>query len=216
MTEAVPTFAQEAYAVLQSRFGPDSFPSNYLSWFVSKNMVKKILHVLEKSGWIRRVEKGKYVCVSADEIFRSMVEFKVAELLAEAGRKYTYAEASAVEIWTDFTYMQRSWEHSPYYVKVLRSELKEWVEYFRGHRVKVFVENAEPSLGEFAILKPRDKLIGEEHNGFPVEPLEAIVRYCERHIETFEYPLAYLKAKFKVRTRARIDKRVLKEAVKVV
>ncbi len=84
MSESVPTYAQEAYAVLRSRFGSDSFPADYLSWFVSRSMVKKTLHTLEHAGWIRRVERGSYVCKNADEIFRLMVEFRVPTLLSEA------------------------------------------------------------------------------------------------------------------------------------
>lgn len=216
MSEPVPTYAQEAYAILYNRFASDSFPSDYLAWYISKYMVKKTLHVLEKAGWIRRVEKGKYVCVKADDIFRSMVAFKVPRLLQEAGRKYAYSDASAVEIWTDYSYIQRSWEHSPYYIKVLRNESKGWVEYFRKHRVKVFIDKPEPSLGEFVILKPQERLSHEEYSGLPVESLDAVVRYCEKRIDVFEYPLAYLKAKFRVRTKASIDKRVLAEAVKAV
>jgi hypothetical protein len=216
MTEAIPTYAQEAYAVLYNRFGGEIFSANYLNWFISAGMAKKTLHILEKAGWIRRVEKGKYVCANPNEIFKSMVQFKVPSLLEKAGRVYAYTEASAVEIWTDFSYIQRSWEHSPYYVKVLRSELKGWVEYFRKHRVNVFVGNAKPSLGEFVILKAEDKISPEMHNGLPVESLEWTVRYCEKHIDAFEYPLAYLKAKFRIKTKASIDRRVLEEAAKAV
>lgn len=216
MAEPIPTYAQEAYAILYNRFASDNFQSDYLSWFISRSMVKKTLHVLEKAGWIRRVGKGKYVCANADAIFKSMIEFKVPMLLEEAGRRYAYADASAVEVWTDYSYIQRSWEHSPYYVKVLSRELNEWVEYFRGHRVKVFVNIAEPSLGEFVVLKPHEGLVHEEHNNLPVEPLDTVVKYCERNIDSFEYPLAYLRAKFKVRTKANIDKRVLEEAAKAV
>lgn len=216
MTESIPTYAQEAYAILYNRFAGEIFPANYLNWFISAGMAKKTLHILEKAGWIRRVEKGRYVCANPDEIFKSMVQFKVPDLLEKAGRAYAYTEASAVEIWTDFSYIQRSWEHSPYYVKVLRSELKEWVEYFRKHRVNVFVENAKPSLGEFVILKAEDKISSETHNGLPVESLEWTVRYCEKHIDAFEYPLAYLKAKFRIKTKASIDRRVLEEAAKAV
>ncbi|MBI2127225.1 MAG: hypothetical protein HYU02_07960 [Thaumarchaeota archaeon] len=216
MTEPVPAYAQEAYAILYNRFASDSFPSDYLAWFISQNMVKKTLHVLEKAGWIRRVEKGKYVCVKVDDIFRSMVEFKVPRLLQEAERKYAYTEASAVEIWTDYSYIQRSWEHSPYYIKVLRNELHKWVQYFRKHRVNVYIDKPEPSLGEFVILKPQGRLSYEVYNGLPVESLHAVVEYCEKYIDNFEYPLAYLKAKFKVKTKADIDKRVLEEAVRAV
>lgn len=214
MSNPVPTFAQEAYAVLHARFGGDAFPSDHLSWFISQGMVKKTLHVLERGGWIRRVEKGRYVCVRPDAVFASMVQFRVPDSLRGAGRPYAYADASAVEVWTSYAYIQRSWEHSPYFVNVLRRDVDLWVERLRRSKIKVFVQHAEPSLGEFVVLKPKKRLTAAEHNGFPVEPLETAVRFCERHIGSFEYPLAYLKAKFHVRTRTPLDERVVEEAMK--
>ncbi len=216
MAEAVPAYAQEAYAILRNRFASDSFPADYLSWFVSRSMVKKTLHTLERAGWIRRVEKGSYACKNADDIFKSMIEFKVPRLLSEAGMRYAYTEASAVEVWTDYSYIQRSWEHSPYFVKVLRSDLGRWVNYFRKHKVKVFTSKPELSIGEFVILKPDTGFANVTHNGLPVAPLELAVAYSEKHIHTFEYPLAYLKAKFKVKPKVEIDRRVLTEAAKAV
>ncbi len=216
MTESTPSYAQEAYAILYNRFANESFSSDYLTWFISRNMVKKTLHVLEKSEWIKRVEKGRYVCIKPNKIFRSMIDFKVPRLLDESKKKYVYSEASAVEIWTNYSYIQRSWEHSPYYVKVLRNEVNEWVKYFRKHRVNVFIDKAEPSLSEFIILKPQERLEIKKHNGLPVEPLETVIKYCEKHIDVFEYPLAYLNTKYKVRTKAQIDKRVLEEVVKTI
>jgi len=96
MTEPVPTYAQQAYAVLYNRFADQPFNSNYLAWFLGKSMVKKTLHVLAKKGWIQRVKKGSYVCVRPDETFRAMVQFRVPRLLDEAGKAYVYAGASAV------------------------------------------------------------------------------------------------------------------------
>ncbi|MGQ0535611.1 MAG: hypothetical protein ACT4PT_06025 [Methanobacteriota archaeon] len=214
MTQPVPTFAQEAYAVLRTRFGGDAFDAGYLAWFMSRPMVKKTLHVLERAGWIRRVEPGVYLCTAPDEVFSSMVQFRVPGLLKAAARPYAYSDASAVEVWTDYSYIQRSWEHSPYFVDVLRQDLKFWVDHFRRNKVKVFVNASEPALGEFVVLKPRARLTSEEHEGSPVEPLNAAVRFCERNIDTFEYPLAYLMAKYHVTTRATLDKRVVKEAMK--
>ena len=216
MSESVPSYAQEAYAILRSRFAGDSFPADYLSWFVSRSMVKKTLHMLEHAGWIRRVDRGSYVCNNADEIFRSMVEFKVPKLLSEAGMRYAYTAASAVEVWTDYSYIQRSWEHSPYFVRVLSSDLSKWISYFRMHKVKVFNSKPELAMGEFVILKPERELATVTHNGVPVDPLESAVSFSEKHIHTFEYPLAYLQAKFKVKSSVEIDRRVLGEAAKAV
>lgn len=179
-------------------------------------MVKKILHVLEKKGWIQRVKRGSYVCVRPDETFRAMVQLRVPRLLEEAGKAYVYTGASAVEIWTDYVYIQRSWEHSPYFVRVKNGDMAFWKRYFREHRVKVFVGKAKLALGEFVVLFPEDKLDFSVYRKKPVDKLKETVRFCERNIEFFEYPLAYLKSKFKVETRVRIDERVLNEAVKVV
>jgi hypothetical protein len=216
VSEPVPTYAQESYAILRNRFASDSFPADYLSWFVSKSMTKKTVRVLEHAGWIRRVGTGEYVCVNADRIFKSMIEFRVPTLLQAAGMKYAYSDASAVEVWTDYSYIQRSWEHSPYFVKVLRNDLDEWIGYFRKHKVRVFTSKPGLALGEFVILKAEEKLTYDVHNGMPVEELDSAVRYSEKYVQSFEYPLAYLKAKFKVEPRVKIDERVLAEAAKAV
>lgn len=216
MAEPVPPFAQEAYAILRARFAGDTFPASYLGRFISDAMVKKTLHTLETAGWIRRVERGTYVCVAPDEVFRSMIAFRVPDLLEDAEMPYAYAEASAVEIWSDFTYIQRSWEHSPYYVNVRRKDLEAWIAHFRDHRIKVFVDEVQPALGEFVVLRPKERIDVSEHDGYPVEPLGQVVRYCEKHLDAFEYPLAYIRAKYDVETDADIDERVANEAVKAV
>jgi len=216
MTEPVPTYAQQAYAILYNRFADQPFDSNYLAWFLSRSMVKKTLHVLERKNWIKRVKKGSYVCVNPDEVFRDMVQFRVPRLLDEAGKKYAYTGASAVEVWTDHSYIQRSWEHSPYFIKVLRRDMEFWIQYFSEHRINVFVREAMPAIGEFVVLFPGERLESEIYNGEPVDKLSEAAKFCEKNIEAFEYPLAYLKGKFGVRTEARIDKRVLEEATKVI
>jgi len=216
MTEPVPAYAQQAYAILYNRFADQPFDFNYLAWFLSRGMVKKTLHVLEKKSWIKRVKKGSYVCVSPDDVFRGMVQFRVPRLLDDAGRRYTYTGASAVEVWTDHSHIQRSWEHSPYFIKVLRRDMEFWIQYFSEHRINVFVREATPAIGEFVVLFPREQLEFEIYNGKPVDRLNEVTTFCEKNIDAFEYPLAYLKNKFGVRTKARIDKRVLEEATKAI
>ncbi len=216
MSEPIPGYAQRAYAILYNRFAGRPFGPEHLSWFLSDGMVKKTLHVLEKGNWVRRVRKGSYVCISPEDVFRDMVQLKVPRLLEEAKKRYAYTRASAVEVWTDYSYIQRSWEHSPYFVKVLRDDVEFWVRYLRRHKIDVFVEDAEPAIGEFVVLFPQGQLVHGVHNGEPVEDLNDVSRFCEENIEVFEYPLAYLKSKFGVETTGKIDERVLDEVAKVV
>ena len=216
MSEPIPTYAQQAYAILHNRFGDQLFDSNYLDWFLSKGMVKKTLHVLEKRQWIQRLKKGSYVCINPDEVFRRMVQFRVPRLLEEAGMEYAYTRASAVEVWTDYSYIQRSWEHSPYFIKVFRNDVQFWTKHFRNHKVNVFVEEAQLAIGEFVVLFPEELLDYQVYEEKPVDRLEEVKRFCERNIETFEYPLAYLKSKFGIETREKIDERVLVEVARVI
>jgi hypothetical protein len=83
--------------------------------------------------------------------------------------------------------------------------------------VRFFDSKPQPALGEFVILKPQRELTHVvTYNNSPVDPLEDVVRYCEKYIDAFEYPLAYLKAKFGLKTKASIDNRVITEATKAV
>jgi len=216
MIEAAPKYSQEAYAILYNKFGEDTFTPKYISWFLSESMVKKLLHVLEGKGWITRVERGKYVCQKPEQIFQGMIEFKVPDLLERSEKDYFFVKMSAVEIWTDFTYIQRSWEHSPYFFAVLEKDLDYWVDYFKEHRIKVFIERPKAVFGEFVVLYPMEKLNFEKYSDKPVQKLDKVVEFCEENIDNFEYPLAYLKEKYDVKTKAEIDDRVLEEVKMVV
>lgn len=216
MTRAVPPYAQQAYAILHARFQDETFPSDYLARYITQSMVKKTLHTLETAGWIQRIERGTYTCTPPSQIFESMTEFRVPDLLPKAGMPYAYAQASAVEIWSDFTYIQRSWEHSPYHINIRKQDTDQWIDHVRSHRITVYTHEAQPALGEFVILHPKEEVQSEEKNGVPVEPLNTVVQYCEENVDAFEYPLAYMQAKYDIQTTAKIDERVAREAVKAV
>ena len=49
-----------------------------------------------------------------------------------------------------------------------------------------------------------------------MDKLDDVVRYCEKYVDTFEYPLAYLKEKFGVKPKVGIDERVLTEAANAI
>lgn len=214
--ETIPAYAQETYAILFNRFEDQPFTPDYLTWFISKAMTKKVLHTLEKKGWIRRIRRGEYICKHPEDIIKNLVKFKVPTLLERTEKKYCYCRASGVEVWTDFSYIQRSWEHSPYFIKVLKKDLDFWVKYFRGHKIDVFIEKAKPSLGEFVVLIPEKDFEIVIQNNKPVEPLDKTIKFCEKNIMAFEYPLAYLVERFRIKTKAKIDQRVLKEVETVI
>ncbi|MBA7598588.1 hypothetical protein ES703_05606 [subsurface metagenome] len=189
-------YALRCYALLYTKYGTKEFDQGSLAWFLSEPMRKKIFHVLTKGGWLWRIGRGRYACIRPDEVFRRQFEFKTPEMLKSAERSWCYAGASAVEIWTDFSYVQRSWEYSPYFIKVLKRDIGYWRRFFRGESISVFVREAGSAIGEFVVLEPVEKLDHIMHEGSPVDNLEGVVRFCERNLSAFEYPLAYLAQKY--------------------
>lgn len=213
--EPIPIYCEQAYAILYNKFKSKEFSSDYFKWFLSDSMRKKILYLLEKKGWIKRVKRGVYICNKPEEVITNMVKFRVPDLLELAGKMYCYTGMSAVEIWTDFAYVQRSWEHSPYFIKISKKDLNYWKKYFASHGISVFVKNSKPALGEFVILIPEDfKLTIFEEK--PVDNIKEVVKFCKNNIELFEYPLAYLIKKFHLKVDVDIDRRIIEEVGRLI
>lgn len=213
MIEPIPIYGETAYAILYNRFGSQQFSPDHFKWFLSESMKKKIFHVLEKKGWIKRIGRAIYVCNKPEDIIAGMVAFKVPQLLEATGRKYCYTKMSAVEIWTNFSYIQRSWEHSPYFIRVLENDKAFWVNYFRAYHVPVFIGNPKTSLGEFVVLIVQKSFPCDYFDGKPVDSVKETAKFCTENIDTFEYPLAYLIKKFNLNIGVSniVDKRVLDE-----
>lgn len=177
-------------------------------------MRKKVFHVLTKEGWLRRVSRGKYVCIRPEDVFRKQFEFKVPEILTTAKKPWCYARASAVEVWTDFSYVQRSWEYSPYFIKVLKKDTRYWEGLFSAYDINVFTREAGSAIGEFVVLDPVEKLDPVTYKGSPVDRLEDVVKFCEENLSTFEYPLAYLAKKHGVRVM--VDQRIMDKVAEAI
>lgn len=200
MTQEIPKYVLRAYALLYTKYGTENrFTQDTLNWIVSSSMRKKIFSVLLNTGWIVKTSKREYICNEPKTIFSSLFLFKVPEILKRSEKKYYYGKMSAVEIWTDFSYIQRSWEHSPYFIYIKKEDLNYWKGFLSKHNIPFFIEEGS-FIGEFVILMPMKKLSrlsDTTYNHFHVEKLSSCVRFCKNN-SLFEYPLAYLKEKFKL------------------
>lgn len=206
MTREIPKYALRAYGLLYTKYGTnEEFSQDSLNWIVSSPMRKKIFSVLLNSGWIIKKSKRKYSCIDPKTIFNSLLSFKIPDILKESDREYCYTKMNAVEIWTDFSYIQRSWEHSPYFIKVKQTDLRYWKEFLSKQGIPFFIKNGT-FIGEFIILEPQRELHYSTYNGFPVENLDKVVKFCQNN-SLFEYPLAYLKQKFNLKIK--IEKELL-------
>jgi hypothetical protein len=191
----IPTYLLRAYALFYVKYGlKQEFSQKELDWVVGESMKKKIFALLLKAGWIAKKQKNTYVCLNPETLLKKMVDFKVPFLMKNVEKPYCFTGLSAIEIWSDYSYVQRSWEKSPYFIKVLKKDLTYWKTFFNKNRIPNYV-NSGRSIGEFIILIPVEKLDFEEKDSFKVEKLN-VTRDIARNNKIYLYPYNYMKEKY--------------------
>lgn len=199
MTVEIPQYGLKAYALLFSKHGvKEEFKQSELDWIVSSSMKKKIFALLLRRGWIKKNPAGTYSCTSPSDAIRGLLEFRVPNIIKNAKKEYAFTQLSAVEIWSDYSYVQRGMERSPYFVKVLRKDLKYWKAFFNNNQIPNYVRSGT-TVGEFVILIPVSKLSFEEKNTFKVEPLKETARYAKSN-DIYAYVSEYIKNKYRATT----------------
>ena len=124
MTIEIPQYGLKAYALFFIKHGStEEFDQRDLDWIVGQSMKKKIFSLLLHSGWIKKRSRSTYVCVNPEKAMKSLLDFRVPEVVKEAERPYAFTGLSAIEIWSDYSYVQRGLENSPYFIEVLRKDL---------------------------------------------------------------------------------------------
>ena len=195
MISEVPQYCLRAYALFFSKHGSrESFKQSELDWIVSQSMKKKIFSILLNSGWIAKESRVSYRCAEPERVIIGLVEFKVPELIKESKKPYAFTNLSAVEIWSDYSYVQRGMEKSPYFIKVLRKDLKYWKEFFNKKNIPNYV-NEGSTIGEYAILIPVNKITAVEKNGLKVESLRMAFRIAKEN-EMYSYAYNYMRKKY--------------------
>lgn len=190
-----PSFALRAYALFFWRHGTkEPFSQSELDWIVSVPMKKKIFSVLLRSGWVAKVSRTTYRCVDPRKVFRDMLQFRVTEVVKNARKPYALTGLSAIEIWSDYSYIQRSIEKSPYFIKVLKKDVTYWKRFFNQNSVPNYV-NRGTTIGEYVILMPVNDLKFVEKQGLKVEPLKEAARQASQN-EMFGYAYDYIKQKY--------------------
>lgn len=165
-------------------------------------MLKKLVFGLVKNGWIKTEKKGVYVCAAPVESISGLFLPRVESVLKEADLSYCFTRASAAEIWSDEVFIQRSWEYSPFFIKVLRKDLAKWKHFLSLNKINFFVETSSNAVGEIVVLFPVSSMKIVVHNEKPVESLEETIGFCEANKGFFEYVLAYLQNKHGKKTSA--------------
>lgn len=195
VTNEIPQFVLKAYALFFTRHGTEEqFGQMDLDWIVGQSMRKKIFSLLLRAGWIRKKSRDSYVCVSPEMAVRGLLDFKVPGAMGTAEKPYAFAELSAIEIWSDFSYVQRGREKSPYFVHVLRKDLNYWKSFFSKKNITFYIDHGA-TIGEYVIIKPVSRLKAVQKDGFSVVSLSETERIAKSN-EVYCYAYDYMRRKY--------------------
>ncbi|MBW2966657.1 hypothetical protein KY342_06150 [Candidatus Woesearchaeota archaeon] len=193
--EEIPQYGLRAYALFYSKYSSrESFKQSELDWIVSQSMKKKIFALLLKAGWINKIKRNKYRCIEPKKIMKGLLEFKVPEIIKMAKKPYAFTKLSAVEIWSDYSYVQRGMERSPYFIKVLKKDIRYWKDFFNKHNIPNYV-NEGSTIGEYIILMPVEKIDSIEKNNLKIEPLKETLKTAKEN-EMYRYAYNYMRKKY--------------------
>jgi len=195
MTSELPQYCLRAYALLYSKHGSrEKFKQNELDWIVSQSMRKKIFSLLLKKGWILKESRNSYTCVEPNDAIKGLLEFKVQGIIKKAKKEYAFTNLSAIEIWSDYAYVLRSFEKSPYFIKVAKKDLPYWRDFFNKNDISYYINNGS-TIGEYVILMPMDKVSFNEKDDLKVDSLKETMRIA-KHNEIYAYAYNYMRKKY--------------------
>ena len=195
MTIEIPQYGLKAYALLFARHGTqEHFRQSELDWIVSQSMKKKIFSLLLRSGWIKKQKDNTYSCINPFDAIKGLLEFRVPNIMKNAKKPYAFTGLSAIEIWSDFSYVQRGMEKSPYFIKVLNKDLRYWKEFFNKERIPNYISSGS-CVGEYIILIPVSKLPFTEKNDFKVDHLKETIAYAKSN-DAYDYAVRYIIKKY--------------------
>ena len=195
MFEEIPQYGLRAYALFFSKFGSrEEFKQSELDWVVGQSMKKKIFALLLNSGWIKKQSRTTYKCINPKKIITGLLDFKAQDIIKKAKKDYAFTNLSAIEIWSDFSYIQRGIKSSPYYIKILKKDLQYWREFFNKNNIPNYI-NKGSTIGEYIILIPVDKLKFIEKNNLKVETLKNTLKIAKSN-DIYDYAYNYMRKKY--------------------
>ena len=195
MTIEIPQYGLRAYALLFSKHGTNEpFKQSALDWIVSQSMKKKIFALLLKCGWIQKKTAATYICTNPSDAVQGLLDFRVPDIIKQARKTYAFTQLTAIEIWSDFSYVQRGREKSPYFIKILQKDLRYWKQFFNKHEIPNYVGSGT-TVGEYVILIPVKKILSEIKNHVSVDPLPDTLKYAKAN-DIFAYAAEYMERKY--------------------
>ncbi|MDP3742330.1 MAG: hypothetical protein Q8R15_03380 [Candidatus Micrarchaeota archaeon] len=175
----LPPYGFRAYALFYRQHSTkDKFKQSELNGIISSSMKKKIFALLVKAGWLEKASRQEYRCISLEKIIKNSLKPVVPDLLKTSDLPYALTGHSALELWKGHTGMQRNTVKTPYFIKVLKTDVQAWKNYLNHSSIPNYVENGS-TIGEFVVLIPAARLRFAKRKGLKVERLWQTVRQVE-------------------------------------
>ncbi len=170
--------------------------AEFASTFASPDH-NKVLHDMVRKGLLEKTGRGNYRVTSQRDYVRMRSDISAGyDTVRKAGLPYLLSGADAVFFWTKGGYnVDRFFGFYPICLKVRKDDVRSWKSFFRSEGRKWVVEGRpveETVFGVFYLLRPVDRLRGEEVDGFSVEPLREAVRFCQENVYAYEPALEML------------------------
>ena len=195
MAMEIPPYGLKAYALFFAKHGiKEAFTQSDLDWIVGQSMKKKIFALLLIAGWIKKHSKNTYFCIKPEIIINGLLDFRVPEIIKRADRDYSFTNLSAIEIWSDYSYVQRGIEKSPYFIKVLKKDLEYWKGFFNKQGIPNYLDEGS-TIGEYVILIPVKKLRFIEKEEYKVDSLPSAMNLAKKN-EMYLYAYNYMRRKY--------------------
>jgi hypothetical protein len=195
MTYEIPQYGLKAYALFFTKHGlNEEFGQSDLDWIVGQSMKKKIFSLLLRCGWIKKRSRNTYVCISPETAIKALLTLRIPSIIKEAEKPYVFIGSSAIEIWSDYSYVQRSIEKSPYFIEILKKDLNYWKGFFGRHNVQFYIKEGT-TIGEYVVLKPIKHLNFAEKDGYKVIPLTDAMCLAKTN-EIYSYQYNYIRKKY--------------------
>ena len=191
----------ELYAWMWSSFREDEFTIDQFRMIFPTSQAPKVMHDLDKKGYIFRVGRGTYKMTKPDEFIRKIAEEEPDDrILENAGKDYAFCESTAATIWTDGYYWTGFTKgFKPVHVAVKTKDLNSWKAFFKKNRVRFALEGESRTLyGKVYVLHPMKLVQSVEKEGIKVVPLEEVVDFCLQREIVYEPALEYLDEKYDI------------------
>ena len=190
MIKEIPQYGLRAYALFFSKHdSKEPFTQRELDLILSDSMRKKVFSLLLNNGWIKKQSHNSYTCINPEIIFKNLLNFRIPELMKKSKRDYSFTNLSAVEIWSDYSYVQRGIEKSPYFINILKKDLSYWKDFFNKNSICYYM-NEGSTIGEYMILIPRNNIKYVNKDDFKVISLKETLNIAKKnkmHLYAYNY-----------------------------